>query len=1459
MATAADDSTGYGGGAGGKFRRRPFRKPQTTPYDRPPTALRITRRNDDRSSSGGWLSRIVDPASKLITASAHKLFSSVFRKRLLPPPQPSKDEDVEPLENHFGDAMTEVPSSTKERDTTEGNTQNGSTTDGVAGLANILKKKTFTRQVFDQLNVSEIDHLTALLHSREVVKTATQPPAGQSRHNEIRDTAFENGFNPFEVSGADLTPAVRMNVNVGDVASPIDLAKAYMGSMSTSVSPSTLGSHSQAVKEGTTAFTALASHRSSVSIVQKPLTSAATSQKGFVVPRSRGRSAIYSMARTPYFKAQQTVTNGCNDAFHGNPLSSSQKTLKRRSSALESDIGSVGPIRRIRQKPNLLYPKTLGLPSSCTPSTSATPSGVGEASSSKLHEGRGEKGLFSNPHVSSQSIEMGQRILQQLEKLTPPKDKYNEKNPGFSGGISSMKLTPAMLSGQARKSLETVESLKYVQGDEVCEKKVDSWDTFRETQDSITNEQDKFYNNSSKVLMNSSSNAYPENGDARSTDHDVIGDTNNTAPIVINSTIGVPKKSPAFQMSAYEDDLDMDEDAYVTPSVNEGKIKLVASYAQSNGKLSDHPSFSEASKVDRPVFPKVQSSSNSVLKNATTAEVSNTAEKGICHDKSDLVLNNTIGSSTLSSQPVKASVADNADFAASTVSFDLKSSDKASLPSFKKSSAVESSVADVTSSSFAFGAASAHAANKSPGSDNNSSDAVGLFKQADTAQTSVPGSSINTIGSFGSFPLSSTAPSPLMFSSPSPFNVSAMKVGADGVNNSATATPPVNGSSDNVKVSVAFPSLQSTFGGSPLSSDSATMAAPGTDTTEKSKGTDLGNSTSSNLFGAASVHPQNSAASSFQFGAPVTSDVKSQLGATDKVSNGSIFGDQTLPSPTASVLTTERVTSQPASSLLSGSAPFSSSFAFGSSSLGSSTMAAFGSVSSASTNIFGGTPQSTSSPVFSSTSNNSSAGLSFGVSASTPSSSASSAFSFGTSSISAPANGSSTTVAFGSSSASTAAPSGSASSGFTFGTSSISAPASGASNGGSTTSSSLFGFGASSSTPSTSPSSTLLFGTSPATASSSSPTSTFSFGASPATATSSAPSSSTFSFGASLTSSSIAPSSSAFISGASSVPLASSSALPSTFSFGVSPASSSAPSSTFSFGASPASSSAPSSTFSFGASPASSSAPSSTFSFGASPASSSAPSSTFSFGASPASSSAPSSTFSFGASPASSSAPSSTFSFGASPTSSSAPSSTFSFGASPASSSAQSPAFSFGASSATTSSNATPSAFLFGASSASSTTTTTAPVFPFSSTALSTAVQPSQPAFGTSPVFGFGSTPSPSGSNNDQMSMEDSMVEDSMHQSPTMATPTPVFGQSPTNFSFGMAQPQPQAPAQAQLGVSPFQFGGQQNQVAASPNPFQASGSFDGGSFSLGAGGNDKSNRRIVKEPIQRYVEHLVL
>lgn len=79
---------GGGGGAGGKFRERPFRRiEQRTPYDRPVNNLRGITATTPNENSGSWLTKLVmDPASNLISFGANR-FSSVFSKRLPAPPR----------------------------------------------------------------------------------------------------------------------------------------------------------------------------------------------------------------------------------------------------------------------------------------------------------------------------------------------------------------------------------------------------------------------------------------------------------------------------------------------------------------------------------------------------------------------------------------------------------------------------------------------------------------------------------------------------------------------------------------------------------------------------------------------------------------------------------------------------------------------------------------------------------------------------------------------------------------------------------------------------------------------------------------------------------------------------------------------------------------------------------------------------------------------------------------------------------------------------------------------------------------------------------------------------------------------------------------------------------------------------------------------------------------------------
>lgn len=68
----------YGGGIGGKLRRKPLQKVAATPYDRPAASVAGIREPEE----GSWLGRLVTPASQFISNSVSRLFCSVLAKPL---------------------------------------------------------------------------------------------------------------------------------------------------------------------------------------------------------------------------------------------------------------------------------------------------------------------------------------------------------------------------------------------------------------------------------------------------------------------------------------------------------------------------------------------------------------------------------------------------------------------------------------------------------------------------------------------------------------------------------------------------------------------------------------------------------------------------------------------------------------------------------------------------------------------------------------------------------------------------------------------------------------------------------------------------------------------------------------------------------------------------------------------------------------------------------------------------------------------------------------------------------------------------------------------------------------------------------------------------------------------------------------------------------------------------------
>ncbi|TYI31340.1 hypothetical protein ES332_A05G445200v1 [Gossypium tomentosum] len=453
MATAREEGNPYDGaqGAGGKFKKRLFRRTtKTTPYDRPPTSI---RNPSGSSNENGWLSKLVDPARRLVTSSAHRLFASVFTKRLPPPPPPTpqlldSETNREPTENQLDTTSTVPP--VVQGDIIEcENPTNHSDKGGVAELEEILKQKTFTR--------SEIDLLTSLLRSRTVDITGVNeekksemiPVVSHDKKEDFLETPVrENGTENHLIS----TPVARSTVPDEDVASPAELAKAYMGSRPSKVSTSMHGLQNQVPRRDLSSPSnrIFPSKSSMMSLVPRSSGHVGSLGNSFMTPRSRGRSAIYSMARTPYSRVNSsTLIKGTWE--HNRISGSGQGVLKRRSSVLDNDIGSVGPIRRIRQKSNLFSSRNLTLPASAAP-LSVHVVGTSSAGLDTLAEtgGNSSPGI-SFTTVPSKSSQMASKIFQQLEMLVSP----GEKSPSM--------LSPSMLRGQARKNLSNVDSSKFLE------------------------------------------------------------------------------------------------------------------------------------------------------------------------------------------------------------------------------------------------------------------------------------------------------------------------------------------------------------------------------------------------------------------------------------------------------------------------------------------------------------------------------------------------------------------------------------------------------------------------------------------------------------------------------------------------------------------------------------------------------------------------------------------------------------------------------------------------------------------------------------------------------------------------------------------------------------------------------------------------------------------------------------
>ncbi|XAR64917.1 hypothetical protein NMG60_11008812 [Bertholletia excelsa] len=1373
MATAGDgaayESVGGGGGVGGKSRKRPFRRPQKKPYDRPHMAVRS-------SSTKGWLSKLVDPASKLISASAHFFFPSFFHKRLPPPPAlppppppPAAEANREPRDRVLK-AVTNNPPIVQGPVISDGcEPTNSFDSGGLSELEQMLNQKSFTR--------SETEQLMELLHSRIVdIPNVAEDKGAKANYSES-PSAFgrQDGFanNPRQESRimshmeeqqnheSILSPVGTSRVFEEDVAAPAELAKAYMGRRPPKVSPSILGLHSQALKEDANVHTdaSFTSKYPVESLVQKQTVCVGVPENGFVTPRSRGRSAIYNMARTPYHghhpTAAQKDINSPYDA-HGRSIASSQSkyslengaydskksVLKRRSSILDDDIG---PVRRLRQKTNLSTLRNLSVPvSGIGTGVDATLAGDKHHVSSvhKLHSldeckhrisrtvGEDEdKSMPSTSHtpVPSKSMEMATKILLQLEKLAP-KDKSSEGKLVPLKEKPPSKLTLNMLRGQALRSLEDLDSSKILQT---------SKDTYNLKDMSKTSLPDAYEPEVQRKAQ--------ENGSRKFVDlPDTLASAAQSSSVPVTktadsvSTVGTQpaQKKWAFQMSAHEEFLDLDDDIHFSEDASaplaEGKKKIEMSVGESKILSSEAVTeigTSTVAKFKSPDGETLNESADLGVSDGTVDIEKMTVFTSPCAPASGTTFQSVVANYPSTSAFDKIVPAEQSTaipfFNSSPRNVDMipsltfsSSSAVNESPGLKLSASLEPKPESLHSSADVPCATDAPKVSESDRTDKN------MPKFGDTSATSI------------SSALSSSPPSSSILTFGSPRNSSCL------INGSLDSKTPICSCSAPVLASSNSPDQTLTNSSISVASSSAFNYA--TDAITSAVAPDSNSSSSASVtsipalpifkFGSDSVASLNvmSAASAISWSEATDLKDKSEKETTfTTIRSSTLSGSSSaMPSTGSSIF------------------GFDSSSSFANNITQGSLLGTNNLVSTQMSPVVTGVVPSTSIPIQFGSSSSSPI---FGTSGTASFSSSSSELSSSTSSTSLFSSSMSSSSAFGSSASSSSSFSSSASIGSVFTSSSSGSPVFDTS----TSSSSVLGtLTLNSSVLGTSTSSSSVFGTS-------------------------APSS--FVFGTSSASSSVFGT------------LTSSSSV-----FGSSTSSSSVLSSSTSssvFGSSVSSSSM------FG-----SSTPklfSSSASFGLS--------STVSLPETNSIGSAGVTSSPFGSSwqLAKPSVFGSTFNTGSSSTG-------FLFGASSASGpDTNSASMSFGLST--------------GVSSGS--------MFSFPSTGASASSQP-QPVFGSSiPAF-----TAPAG-NGEHMSVEDSMAEDPVLSS----TPTiPILGQSSMSapgFMFGST-------VTASSGV-PFQFGGIPNQLTQpSSSSFQASGSLDftgSSSFSLGSGGADKSNRKMVK------------
>ncbi|KAL8254872.1 hypothetical protein R6Q59_033093 [Mikania micrantha] len=463
-----------GAGAGGKFRKPPVsRKRPSTPYDRPPPTPANNESYESKDGGGGWLSKlVVTPARRLIVSGATRFLPLFFSKSESSVSDEYEDdlssdrdiEDVDATVNVLSDAKHALELGVSSRNAGPNNQEDKSkgilehfniqhdkskkSIDdlGLDQIENLLKGKQFSqdesRRLMEILKSRLVDDSNAEGEEKEASVISQGKGKGSMLDPEIPSTSNISMRYDMETP----RPCLQSNMHDEVAASPIDIAKAYMGSRASELGINTYSKKSTVGREpqsndmfSSKPFFLTPSSKSSTywpgAVVQN--------QQGYLTPQNqRNRYGLHNFPRTPYSRTKPKLNQLQGDGRSPNiPLTTFQQSrlqIKTSSDVMDGGYGSVGPIRRVRNKlasePQSEGPSRLSsaqFVSSSSVSRNFTPvfqknpgtSGITNLHTADKHE-QTSKGEATPAGPSNETV---RKILEHLDRHKPtPKEKAAE-------------------------------------------------------------------------------------------------------------------------------------------------------------------------------------------------------------------------------------------------------------------------------------------------------------------------------------------------------------------------------------------------------------------------------------------------------------------------------------------------------------------------------------------------------------------------------------------------------------------------------------------------------------------------------------------------------------------------------------------------------------------------------------------------------------------------------------------------------------------------------------------------------------------------------------------------------------------------------------------------------------------------------------------------------------------------